>query len=75
VQIWSTLDRREAGILADCLLDFALRWAVAAQVVRAVVRTYSWLEVGLITGPRFKLMLDYYLREGFVLSFTLKAKP
>lgn len=75
VQIWSTIDDREAEVLADCLLDVALRWAVAAQVVRAVVRTYSWLEVGMITVPRFKLMIDYYLREGFILAFSFKLRP
>lgn len=72
VQIWSTLDQNEAEILADCLLDLAQRWAVPAAVVRGIVRTYTWLEVGLITLPRFKQTIGYYLREGFALNFNMR---
>lgn len=44
---------------------------LVAQVVRGVVRTYSYLRVGVITGPRFAQTVGYYLRNGFVLSFRL----
>lgn len=71
VNIWGNLDEAEAGVLADCLIDMGRRWAVAAQIVRGIVRTYSWLEVGMITLPRFKQTISYYLREGFALSFRV----
>lgn len=72
VQIWSTIDRHEAEVLADFLLDLGAHWAVAAQVVRGVVRTYSYLEVGLITVPRFRQMWRYYAREGFAIRLNFK---
>lgn len=67
IQCWGDLDDEDAGVMADALIDVGRRFAPVAQVVRGVVRAYTWLEVGMITGPRFRKMVTYYLREGFTL--------
>lgn len=74
VVIWSDLDQIEAGALADFLIAQGQRWTPIAVVVRAGVATYSYLEVGLITLPRFKRMFSYYLTNGFVLSWNLRLR-
>jgi hypothetical protein len=71
--IWSDLNDKEAAALADFLLAQGMRWAPVAVVVRGTVQTYSWLEVGLITVPRFRHMIAYYLTNGFVLSFRFRT--
>lgn len=69
--IWSTITEEEAAVIADALIDWGRQWAVAAQVVRGIVRTYSYVELGMITIPRAIQTIRYYLRNGFVLSFKL----
>ena len=70
-QIWSTITTDEATVVADFLIDWARQWAVAAQVVRGIVRTHTYVEFGMITVPRFLQTVRYYIENGFILSFKL----
>lgn len=69
--IWSTLTDEDVEVLADCWLDIAKRLVPVAQVVRGVVRSYSYFEVGAITGPRFVQMVRYYVRNGVALNLRV----
>lgn len=74
VNIWGNLDEHESQVLADWLIDLGKTRAVAAQVVRGLVRTYFLWEVGAITGPRFIASVHYYLRNGFVVSLGIRPQ-
>ena len=75
VAIWSTLDEGECQVLADWLIDLGKERAVAAQVVRGLMRTYYLWEVGAITIPRLKATISYYVRNGIGLSLGFRPQP
>jgi hypothetical protein len=68
VQIWSTVDEEEAGILVDAWLARAKVSAVAAAQVTAMVEAHRKLKVGLILIPRFYATFQVYLENGFGLK-------
>lgn len=67
--IWGDLDEREAGLLADMLIDQGRRYVVVAQTVRGLSKAWSYLEIGEITVPRFLLTAKWYLAHGFAVNF------
>lgn len=62
--IWRKVDDEETEMLADWLIDAALRSAPVAQMVRGVSRIWDYYAVGLILGPRFIETWRFYAAHG-----------
>lgn len=72
--IWSTLNAEECETLASLLVDLGKEYVIAAQVVRGLDRSYYLWQAGVITGPRIKATVGYYVRNGFLLSFGIRPR-
>ena len=63
--IWSDLDREEAAILADFLLNRSRVDTRAAAAVRGLLELQNKIKLGTILLPRIYRTASYYLSQGF----------
>lgn len=63
-EIWSTIDDKDAAILADALLSVAARSGQVAYVVRGGIRTWTIYKAGAITLPKALATLQFYAEHG-----------
>ncbi|MGZ6376182.1 MAG: hypothetical protein ACXWPI_15870 [Ktedonobacterales bacterium] len=69
-EIWSTMDREEAGVLADIAIERGMESPIVAQAVRGIIRTSKYARAGLIVGPRLRDTFMFYLKNGGVLLWA-----
>lgn len=68
VEIWSTIDDEECGILADALIARGKRSAAGAAQVQAMIDVHKNLKVGMILAPRFYQTFRVYVDNGIGIS-------
>lgn len=64
VEIWSSIDDEECGILADALIARGKRSAAGAAQIQAMVDVHKNLKVGMILAPRFYQTFRVYMDNG-----------
>lgn len=64
VEIWSSIDAEECGILADALIARGKKSAAGAAQIQAMVDVHKNLKVGLILAPRFYQTFRLYMDNG-----------
>lgn len=64
VEIWSTIDDEECGILADVLVARGKRSAAGAAQIQAMIDVHKNLKVGMILAPRFYQTFRVYMDSG-----------
>jgi hypothetical protein len=65
VYIWSTIDRADAEVLADVMLERARKDPVAAKFVDELLELKLKLQAGVIVGPRAYQTIVTYWTRGF----------
>lgn len=65
VEIWSSISKDEAELLADYMLNRAKSDPKMAKVVRQIVTFMDKIRVAVIILPRMYATAMYYLQEGF----------
>ena len=66
--IWSDIDRDDASILADFLLERGRRDPYTAEIVRGMLDIQRKVQVGLILIPRAVATLSIYLQRGIGIA-------
>ena len=69
VIIWQDLDRKDAGIIANFMLERAKSDKQMAYIVREMVGLKDRLQIALIILPRLYKTLLTYLERGVGISF------
>jgi hypothetical protein len=64
VEIWSSIDDEECGILADVLIARGKKSAAGAAQIQAMVDVHKNLKVGMILAPRFYQTFRLYMDNG-----------
>lgn len=64
VEIWSSIDAEECGILAEALIARGKKSAAGAAQIQAMVDVHKNLKVGLILAPRFYQTFRIYMDNG-----------
>lgn len=64
VQIWSSIDDEEAGMLVDVWLARARRSATSARHIQLIIDRHQELRVGIILAPRFYATFRAYVDGG-----------
>jgi hypothetical protein len=68
VEIWSTIDDEECGILADVLIARGKKSAAGAAQIQAMVDVHKNLKVGMILAPRFYQSFRLYMDNGLGIN-------
>lgn len=75
VEIWSTIDEHDIGIIVDVRLSAAQQSVSAARSVKRTIWAWRHAAIGMILGPRFIQTWQVYADSGFDMPVKLRRPP
>ena len=63
-EIWSQIDHEDVGKIASAILSLSKRSAQLAVAVRGMVKSYEYMEAGVITSQKLFETFQFYRKHG-----------